>query len=418
MGTWDGVDPARAVAPAGGPGRRVAALVYAVVLVSSSLQVGIAPVLPSYARRFHLSGTGTGLLLSMTALATFCVALPAGRLTDRLGARRLTLLAGWLMAVAACTQGLAPSYGALLASRLGFGFGYGIVWTAGLAWLDEVAAGPRALGGAVAASGVGGVAGPALAGWLAARWGLATPFVVTGVALASVTLALTATPSSRPAVRRAAVRTGAQVAALLGRPGTVAAVAAVVAAGVAASVSSLLVPLELHRARISTGGIGLVFALSGVVFVAASAAVSTAGRRVVRARTAFVAMGVLVAILTTATASTAVAAVVATLCAVTASRAVLWSVAYPLAAAESRRVDAGAGVGVATGLLNLVWAATAVASPIAAGALFGHVGARAAFGAAQLATAAVLGVALAGAAALRARSRSTGLRAPDMLRAQ
>ncbi len=415
MGTSDGVDPARAIAPAAGPGRRVAALVYAVVLVSSSLQVGIAPVLPSYTRRFHLSGTGTGLLLSMTALATFCVALPAGRLTDRLGARRLTLLAGWLMAVAACTQGLAPSYGALLASRLGFGFGYGIAWTAGLAWLDEVAAGPSALGGAVAASGVGGVAGPALTGFLAARWGLATPFVVTGVALATVTLALTAAPGSRPAVRRAAVRTGAQLAALLGRPGTV---AAVVAAGVAASVSSLLVPLELHRARISTGGIGLVFALSGVVFVAASAAVSTAGRRVVRARTAFVAMGVLVAILTVAAASTAVAAVVATLCAVTASRAVLWSVAYPLAAAESRRVGAGAGVGVATGLLNLAWAATAVACPIAAGALFGHVGARRAFGAAQLATAAVLGVALAGAAALRARSRSTELRAPDMLRAQ
>jgi MFS family permease len=82
-------------------------------------------------------------------------------------------------------QVVAGSFGALLAARLAFGVGYGLVWTAALCWLAVAANGPTALGGSVASAGVGGVAGPAASGVLTEQLGLAVgvdcPFPVRGL---------------------------------------------------------------------------------------------------------------------------------------------------------------------------------------------------------------------------------------------
>jgi len=65
-------------------------------------------------------------------------------------------------------QALAGDFPALVAARLAFGAGYGMVWTAGLCWLaGAMAGGPPALGGSIASAGVGGVVGPAVSGALA-----------------------------------------------------------------------------------------------------------------------------------------------------------------------------------------------------------------------------------------------------------
>ena len=120
--------------------RRLRFLVYGVVLVSSLLQTAIAPLLPSYAHRFQLSGFQTAVLLASTGVAALLVSVPAGTLADRFGARGLTLWAGWLMALATAGQAVAPSYPTLVAARLVFGLGYGMVWTAALAWLANVSA--------------------------------------------------------------------------------------------------------------------------------------------------------------------------------------------------------------------------------------------------------------------------------------
>src|SRR5579871_4368029 len=103
--------------------------VYGLILVSSCMQMAIAPLLPGYVAAFRLSGLETGGLVAATGLATLAVALPAGALSDRLGSRRLTLISGALLVAAAAGQAAATSFPLLIASRLLFGAGYGVIWT-------------------------------------------------------------------------------------------------------------------------------------------------------------------------------------------------------------------------------------------------------------------------------------------------
>jgi MFS family permease len=93
-------------------------LMYGLILASAAAQFALVPVLPVYAHRLGLSGFQQGLVLGATGLATLAVSVPAGTLSDRLGARRITLAAGLLMAAATLGQALAGSFPALLAARL------------------------------------------------------------------------------------------------------------------------------------------------------------------------------------------------------------------------------------------------------------------------------------------------------------
>jgi len=150
-------------------------LSFGLVLASAGTQFAVVPVLPDYARQFGLSGLQQGLVLGATGLASLAVSLPAGALADRFGARKLTIWAGLLMAIAMLLQALAGSFVPLLLARLAFGVGYAVVWTAGLTWLAEVAPDGKGLSGSVASAGLGGVAGPAIAGLLVQYFGLASP---------------------------------------------------------------------------------------------------------------------------------------------------------------------------------------------------------------------------------------------------
>ena len=204
----------------GAGGRLFRALIGALIGMSAAAQFALVPVMPVYARRFGLSGFEQGMMLGATGLATLVVSVPAGALSDRFGPRRVTLAAGLLMAVATAAQALsgqalsgqalagqalAGGFPALLAARLAFGAGYGMVWTAGLCWLAGAAAGgPPALGGSIASAGVGGVAGPAAAGVLASHVGLGGPLLATAAGFAVITAGLAAfrVPSG-PAAPRA-----------------------------------------------------------------------------------------------------------------------------------------------------------------------------------------------------------------------
>jgi len=384
-------------------------LMYGLILASAAAQFALVPVMPVYAHGLGLSGFQQGMVLGATGLATLAVSVPAGTLSDRFGARRITLAAGLLMAAATLAQALAGGFGALLASRLAFGAGYGVVWTAGLCWLAEAGGGPTALGGSVASAGVGGVAGPAASGALTQHLGLAVPLLAAAAGFAVITAGLAAlrvAPSpvaSRPA---AAVGRGAAVT----DPGIIGAAAAVVAAGLSTGACALLVPAQLHVAGASSGQIGLDFAAAGILFAAGSALTAAAGRRAVNlpvlgggmlALTAALALGVL---------STASLAVIVMLCAATAARSVLWTVSYPLAAAAAER--RGIGLGAAVGLLNGVWAATAVLGPLAGGLAAEHAGARAAFGLTEAACTAALTVTAVAAWRTRHPARGAAGRAP------
>src|SRR5215470_15136534 len=98
-----------------GPVRLFRFLIYGLVLASSGAQYAVVPILPVYAHRLGLTGVQQGMVLGATGLATLAISVPAGALSDRFSARRLTLWAGWLMSVALFTQAMAGSFPLLLA---------------------------------------------------------------------------------------------------------------------------------------------------------------------------------------------------------------------------------------------------------------------------------------------------------------
>jgi MFS family permease len=169
----------------------------------------------------------------------------------------------------------------------------------------------------------------------------------------------------------------------------------VVIAGLSTGACALLVPAQLHRSGASSGQIGLVFAAAGILFAAGSALVTVAGRRAVTLPVICAGMLVLTAALSLGVLSTASLALVVMLCVTTAARSVLWTVSYPLAATAAGR--RGIGLGAAMGLLNGIWAATAVIGPLAAGLAAQHLDGRAAFGLTEAACAAALAVTVAAA---------------------
>lgn len=374
-----------------GRARTLRLLLYAFVLLSGCMQVAVVPMLPVYARHFGLSSVDQGLLLGATGIATLAVSLPAGALSDRIGARRVTLWAGEMMAVAALVEALAPSFAFLILARLIFGVGYGVTWTAGLSWLAEGVPSESSLGGSVASAGIGGIIGPALFGVLTEYFGIRVPFLGAAVVIAAVTatLGFLHLPTASRAPRSAL---GRDVLVIASDRSTVSATAAIVVAGVSTGVAYLLAPEELHAAGGSAGAIGLAFSAAAVLFVVGSVVTATIGRRAVRLAVAFGGMLALALAISPAALSPAPVAVVAMLCATSAARSVIWTISYPLGAAGAART--GAGLGVVMGLLNGVWAVTAVVIPLLAGVLAEHLSARAVFGIAELACVAVLGVAV------------------------
>ena len=360
--------------------RRLSISLYLLIALAELIHWAIVPLIPEFAERFSLSDVEAGALVASTGLATLVISVPAGLLADRLGARRLTLLAGSMMAAATFGQALAPSYAVLLAARLLFGLGFGIVWTAGLAWMSTATATdrpPPALGATVTSAGLGIVIAPGFAGLAADQLGLAAPFVIAAVAATAVTLVLATagpgrdTPAAQERLSTAAIRAAA------GEPGILAALLAILLGGLVGSTISLLAPLELHAAGLSKASIGLVFSAAALIFILASAVTVKLGERVIHVPAVLAGALAFALTLTPATLSGAAPAIVAVMCLGAPLRALLFTVSYPLGAAR------GSGVGAAMGMLNGAWAITSVVGPLGGGALAEAVGARGAYGSLQ-----------------------------------
>jgi DHA1 family multidrug resistance protein-like MFS transporter len=349
--------------------RHLRLLLYVLTLASASLQFAVVPILPVYRQHFGLTGIDEGILLACPGLATLAISLPVGVLSDRLGARPMTLWAAVLAFSAALMEALAPSFGWLLASRLAFGTSYGMLWTAGLAWLAQEAPGRSSLGGSVASAGAGGVLGPALSGVLVQYLGLRLPFLAWAGAFAAIALglALHPRPASSPPLPS---RLSHSLLLAFSEPATIVATAGIVVAALSSGISSLLVPGELYATGSSSGTIGLAFGAAGGLFVLGSVLTAAFGLRSIRLPVAFGAMVALVVAMVPAALSTAAVAVVGMLFATTAARSVIWAVSYPLGARGA--AGSGAGLGMVMGVLNGVWAAFAVLSPLLGGAAASH----------------------------------------------
>ena len=152
--------------------------------------------------------------------------------------------------------------------------------------------------------------------------------------------------------------------------------------GAVAGVSGLLAPLVLAGNGLSAGAIGIVIALTAVMFTA-SGALSTripswrVDVRLVGATAAVVGATFLIPFVSFST-----FAIVGFLIVSAGARAVLVSVVYALARSHVPREALATPIG---GLMNVMWAGAALAAPLAAGAALSAGGAKWAF----VATAAV-----------------------------
>jgi MFS family permease len=360
--------------------RRMFVLMYALVFLDEIALLGLVPLLPGYTRTYGLSTTAAGALLSAAPLAIVIASIPAGRLSDRLGARRVTLAAGVLIALSTAGTAVAPGFVVLLLARAGFGLASGTIWSAGLAWIGDSASDarrPAALGTVITVAGVGGMVGPVFCGYLADNVGRGAPWAVVSGTTVLVVIALAAANPGRSVahehlplrhitdkMRREPLLVGALAIMLLG--------------GVGDAVVNLIAPLQLSDNGLSEGRIGLWFSVGAAIFIVASAATTRMGERAVSLRAAAFFAALQAAILLPVLVSSATAVIVFMILARFAVAALPYTIGYPLAAVGSARL--GLGTGTVNGLLGLVWGAGSFVAPPVAGVIADTIGDRAAYG--------------------------------------
>jgi MFS family permease len=389
--------------------------IYGLFFVAGVAQAAIVPLLPRLSAEHGLTASETALLLALPGLATLAVSVPAGIAADRLGARRCTLLAGVVLCVS-CLAEAAPSLSLLLVGRLLFGVAYGVLWTTGAAWLAELDSelGGSRIGPSVTCASVGMMVGPAVGGLVAGAGATGLPFVLIAVASAGVMVPLTIAGAGASATtgdesvgcseslelarsvdysgsvelassvgygepvpygggRMSAIRTALQ------RPGVVAAMGALVVSGAVSSVSQLLISGALHHDGLSSGRIGLAFSLAAISYIAVSLTVVRLGARVRTLRFNALATAAMAVVLVPGLISGSATVLIATLMAASMPRAMVSTISYSLASASSE-ANGGAGDGSADGsvfgAINGAWAGSLVLTPLLAGALEQHGGAR------------------------------------------
>ena len=83
----------------------------------------VIPAIPLFAKSFQVNNAQIGAIISAFALARFAMGLPAGKLIDIFGERRIQTTGLLLVAVSSFASGLATSYWQLLIFRALGGIG-------------------------------------------------------------------------------------------------------------------------------------------------------------------------------------------------------------------------------------------------------------------------------------------------------
>jgi predicted MFS family arabinose efflux permease len=358
--------------------RGVVVLLYIALLVSEMSWSAVAPLLPSFSDRFSLGDTEAGLILSVASMAILLVSIPAGAITRRIGARRLTVVAAITMTLGNVAVGLASNYGWLLAGRAVFGLGLGMLWVGGTSWLHDAAGDRRSrvLSMTSAVIGLGSLVGPAFAGVVGEHLGLGAPFLALAVANLAVVVALllessgtAGAPSEREPALRDMVRAAGGDDMIRGS------VLLMLVGSLLWLTSYLLVPLRLDAAGWSAADIGFAFSISSLLYAGVSWVVARRAERWATLGVAGAATGGLAASLIVVVASASVGATVAFLMLAGIATAVMIALTFPLGVAGSRHVS----VALIGGLLNVAWAVSGLVGPTLGGIAAQTVGDRMTF---------------------------------------
>ena len=157
---------------------------------------GINVVIPSISAEFGLNAILTNWVLALFILSNCAFILPAGRLADNYGRKRIYMLGGWLLVVGALVSIVATSEFIFFVGRFVQGMAVAMIFSSGLALI--VSAVPKKdrglyLGLTSACVYVGLSIGPLIGGWLESAYGWRSCFMAIIVAIIGVNGILLAT---------------------------------------------------------------------------------------------------------------------------------------------------------------------------------------------------------------------------------
>jgi MFS family permease len=374
-------------------GSRLTMLVGGLVFFDLVLWFAVAPLLPGWEESLGLSKAQSGIVVGAYSAAVLLASVPAGRLADKFGPRRVTIAATLLFGIAAPLHAFVGSFGELVTLRFVAGVFSAVSWSAALAW--AIGSVPPARRGRTAALintalPIGAIAGPLFGGPFVQLVGLTAAMGALGVvvlilgAIASREPEVGA-PKHEPVPLRDSIRTVARDSWLLS------ANVALIVLAIVGTTMQTLGSLHLADHDVSQSGVGAAFTLVAIAGAITTLTIARMADRLDRLK--LVGLGTLLM----APAMGAMAlplgtpAFVAAMVAVGIAQAIGFTAAYPLAADGAER--AGVGQGVAMGLLSVSWGLGALIGPVLTGSVAELAGDAAGFLlAAGLALAAALGV--------------------------
>ena len=140
------------------------------IAVGALLQISVVPLLPDLAVQHDLDGTGVALVAGSYSAGVLLAAVPTGWMVSTRGSRFTMAAANALLVAAALVLVVSNGPEALFVSRLLQGLSGSMMWGAAFPWVAEEAPPQRvgrSIGVLIAASVVGGMAGPMLPAVLA-----------------------------------------------------------------------------------------------------------------------------------------------------------------------------------------------------------------------------------------------------------
>ena len=171
----------------------------------------MVPSLPLYASSFGVSASAIGVAVAAYGLARFLAVLPGGQLADRWGRRPVLAIGGLISAVGSFWCAEAHGFVEFILARIVAGAGAGIILTIGQIVLADISP-PNRRGRNIAtyqaAFLFGFGVGPFPGGLLAGAYGLASPFLMTGVASLLTTAIAWFLVSETRSARTSAVASG------------------------------------------------------------------------------------------------------------------------------------------------------------------------------------------------------------------
>ncbi|MEK5235246.1 MFS transporter [Paenibacillus sp. FSL L8-0470] len=170
----------------------------------------VVPIMPTYMNELQIGGSVVGLLVAAFSVTQLIVSPFAGRLSDRMGRKKIIVAGLIVFSLSELLFGLANAPWLLFVSRMLGGVGAALIMPAVMAYVaDTTSTEERAKGMGLinAAITTGFIIGPGIGGYLA-EFGIRVPFFAAAVAAALVAVISTfVLPESRSAAQREAVKT-------------------------------------------------------------------------------------------------------------------------------------------------------------------------------------------------------------------